>query len=132
MKLFDAELKIMDILWKEGDTTAKKLAEILGTQTGWSKTTTYTMLKRCIDKGAIERREPNFICHALVTIEQAREHETDELINKMYDGAADRLVASILGRKSLSKEEIGRLKQAVTDLKAEGEGLEELGEERLE
>lgn len=117
IKLFDSELKIMDVIWKNGDTTAKNIAEILKEQVGWSKTTTYTLIKRCIDKGAIERIEPNFVCHPLVTIEQARELETTQLINKMYDGAPDQLVASILGRKNLSPEEIERLKQLVNSLK---------------
>ena len=117
IKLFDSELKIMDVLWKNGDTTAKRIAEILKEHVGWNKTTTYTLIKRCIDKGAIERIEPNFLCHPLVTIEQARELQTTELINKMYDGAADQLVASILGRKDLSPEEIQRLKQLISSLK---------------
>jgi len=117
VKLFDSELKVMDVLWKNGDTTAKQMAEILKEQVGWSKTTTYTLIKRCIDKGAVKRIEPNFLCHPLVTIEQARELETTELINKMYDGAADQLVASILGSKSLSPEEIEHLKQLVNNLK---------------
>ena len=106
----------MDVLWKNGDTTAKQVAETLKKQIGWSKTTSYTLIKRCIDKGAIERIDPNFVCHPLVTIEQARELETTELINKMYDGAADQLVASILVRKSLSPDEIERLKQIVSNL----------------
>ncbi|MDF2923301.1 MAG: BlaI family transcriptional regulator [Paenibacillaceae bacterium] len=116
IKLFDSELKIMDVLWKNGDTTAKRIAEILKEQVGWNKTTTYTLIKRCMDKGAIERVEPHFVCRPLVTIEQARELETTELINKMYDGAADQLVASILGRKNLSPEEIERLKRLVNRL----------------
>ena len=113
VKLFDSELKVMEILWKEGATTAKRIAEILGQQIAWSKTTTYTIIKRCLDKGAIERREPNFVCHPLVSIEEAREHETAELINKMYNGAADQLVATILGGKTMSKEEIERLKRVI-------------------
>ena len=116
MKLFDSELKVMEVLWKEGGTSAKRIAEILGRQINWSKTTTYTIIKRCIDKGAVERREPGFICCPLVTIEEAREYETNELINKMYDGSADRLVASILGRKILSEDEITRLKRIVSEL----------------
>ncbi|MNP62450.1 Methicillin resistance regulatory protein MecI [compost metagenome] len=107
----------MDVLWKNGDITAKKVAEILKDQVGWSKTTTYTLIKRCIDKGAIQRIEPNFVCHPLVSIDQARELETTELINKMYDGAADQLVASILGRNNLSPDEIKRLKELVSKLK---------------
>jgi len=106
----------MDILWKVGDVTAKYMADVLGKQVGWSKTTTYTVIKKCIDKGAISRTEPDFICHALITREQAQEFETTELINKMYDGAADQLIASILGRRDLSSKEIERLKQLVIKL----------------
>jgi len=116
MKLFDSELKVMGILWQEGDTTAKKIAEILAGQTGWSKTTTYTVIKKCIDKGAISRMEPNFICHAAVTREQAQEEETTELINKMYGGMSDQLVAAILGRKKLSVKEIQKLKSLIKKL----------------
>ena len=115
MKLFDSELRIMNILWEEGDTTAKRVAEILGEQIGWSKTTTYTVIKKCIDKGAIRREEPNFLCHALVTQQEAQERETDELINKMYGGMPDKLVASILWRKNLSPEEIEKLKELIND-----------------
>jgi len=116
MKLFDSELKVMEVLWREGATTAKRIAEILGESISWSKTTTYTIIKRCVEKGAIERGEPNFTCRPLISIEAAREHETAELINKMYHGSADQLVASLLGGKILSGEEIERLKQAVRDL----------------
>ena len=84
---------------------------------GWSKTTTYTVIKKCIDKGAAERIEPGFVCHALVSKEEAQQYETQELINKMYDGSADQLVASILGNKKLNSQEIERLKKLVSDLK---------------
>jgi len=116
IKLFDSELKVMEILWKDGDTPAKRIAEILGNEINWSKTTTYTIIKRCLEKGAIERRDPNWVCHPLVTIEEARAYETSELINKMYDGAPDQLVASLLGSKLLSKEEIERLKKTVREM----------------
>lgn len=117
IKLFDSELKIMDVLWKEGDTTAKRISDILKDRVGWNMNTTYTLIKRCIGKGAIERREPNFICHALIPKEQVQEQETTELINKVFDGSADLLFASLLNRKNLSGEEIERLKQIVNNLK---------------
>lgn len=115
-KLFDSELKVMDILWRDGDTSAKRIAEILKEQVGWSKTTTYTVIKKCLDKGAVERNYPNFVCSPLITREQAQESETTELIDKMYGGAADQLVASILERKNLPPEVIQRLKRLVESL----------------
>lgn len=116
MKLFDSELHVMEILWKEGDTTAKRIAELTKERVGWSKTTTYTVIKRCVEKGAIARIEPNFICRPLVTQAQAQEYETQELIDKLYGGAADRLVSALLEGKKLSQEEIQRLRQLVDQL----------------
>ena len=116
VKLFDSELKVMDILWKEGDVQAKYVAEVLMKEVGWNKNTTYTLIKRCIKKGAIERSEPHFMCHALIPKEEVQEAETDELINKIYDGSADKLFAALLSRKKLSAEEIDRLTQVVADL----------------
>lgn len=116
IKLFDSELKVMDILWKEGKATAKQMAEILKKEVGWSKTTTYTVIKKCLDKGAIARTDPHFVCEPLITKEQAQQYETNELIEKMYDGAADQLIANLLGRDDLSKEEIKRLRKLVKDL----------------
>jgi predicted transcriptional regulator len=113
IKLFDSELKIMEILWKGGDVKAKVIADALHEQVGWSKTTTYTVIKKCLYKGAISRTEPDFVCHALITQAQAQEFETNELINKMYNGTADQLIASLLGSKNLSAKEIERLKRLV-------------------
>ena len=117
IKLYDSELKVMDVLWREGDTTAKRISDILKEQVGWNMNTTYTLIKRCMAKGAIERREPAFMCHALIAKEQVQEQETAELINKVFDGSADLLFASLLSRKNLSPEEIDRLKQIVNNLK---------------
>ena len=117
IKLFDSELKVMDVLWQEGDSTAKHISNVLGEKVGWNMNTTYTLIKRCIKKGAIERSEPNFMCHALIPKEKVQEAETDELINKMFDGSADKLFASLLGRKKLSAEQIEKLKQILENQK---------------
>lgn len=113
IKLFDSELKVMDVLWREGDSTAKHISDVLKGEVGWNMNTTYTLIKRCMKKGAIRRSEPNFMCHALIPKEEVQEAETDELINKIYDGSADKLFAALLGRKKLSAEQIAKLKQIV-------------------
>ena len=115
-KLFDSELKVMGVLWKEGDVPAKHIADLLTEELGWNKNTTYTLIKRCIKKGAIERSEPNFMCHALIPQEAVQEAETTELINKVYDGSVDKLFASLLGRKKLSAEQIEKLRRIVGEL----------------
>ena len=116
VKLFDSELKVMNVLWKEGDATAKHISDVLKDETGWNMNTTYTLIKRCINKGAIERSEPNFMCHALIPQEKVQIAETNELLGKMFDGSVDKLFAALISSKQLSKEEIEKLKKMVADL----------------
>ena len=115
MKLFDSELKVMEVLWREGDTTAKHISDVLGEEAGWNINTTYTLIKRFMKKGAIERSEPHFMCHALIAKETVQEAETNELIDKIYDGSVDKLFAALLGRKKLSASQIERLRQIVEE-----------------
>ena len=106
IKLHDSELKVMDVLWREGDRPARQIADRLENEIGWNVNTTYTLLKRCISKGAIARTDPGFQCHALIPKEAVQEAKTEELINKIYDGSADKLFAAVLNRKNFSREEI--------------------------
>ncbi|MBD5160551.1 MAG: BlaI/MecI/CopY family transcriptional regulator [Oscillibacter sp.] len=116
-KIFDSELKILEILWKGGELTAKEIAAQASDQVGWSKTTTYTVLKKCVEKGLVAREEPGFRCRALASREEVQRRETRGLIDRMYGGSADRLVASLLDGKALSGEEIARLRRLVEELK---------------
>lgn len=113
MKLFDSEWRVMDILWQQNDLTAKELSLRLAKSVGWNKNTTYTVVKKCIEKGAIERQEPNFVCHALISKQQAQKEEADALVDRVFGGSAELLFASILSDRSLSKEELERLRALV-------------------
>ena len=117
IKVFDSELKVMDILWKEGDLTAGQLAKMLKEQVGWNRNTTYTVIKKLIDKGAVERYGANFTCRALITREQVQQYEAVELVVKLFDNSAEALLSSFLNSKALSEEEIERLKRIVENLK---------------
>ena len=116
MKLFDSELRVMDVLWREGDLPARQIADVLTRQIGWNINTTYTLIKRCIGKGAIERRDPGFVCRALVSREQVQQEETQELIDRLFDGSADALFASLLGSKRVSEEQMQRLRRMIDEM----------------
>ena len=116
MKLFDSELKVMDVLWREGDLPAKAIAKTLTEEIGWNVNTTYTLIKRCIAKQAIERSEPGFMCRALVSKEQVQQEETQELIDKVFDGSADKLFASLLGGRRISREQLEQLRRMIYEM----------------
>lgn len=110
-KLFDSELRVMNVIWREGSATAKHIAQTLKQQYGWSASTTYTLISRCIKKGAIQRTEPNFVCTPLVSRDEVQAAETDEFIDRMFDGSADKLFSALVSRKKISHDEIERLRR---------------------
>lgn len=113
VKLFDSELKVMGVLWKRGDSTAKEIADILKTETGWNVNTTYTVIKKCVAKGAVERTDPGFLCHALIAKEEVQAAETQELVGKLFDGSVDKLFASLLNHGGLSPERLAELREMI-------------------
>jgi len=122
IKLFDSELKVMDVLWREGELTAKRISDILKEKTGWNMNTTYTIIKKCVAKGAIERAEPNFLCRALISKEEVQRAETEELIGKLFDGSVDKLFAALIGSEGLTPEQTANLKRIVAALDTPDEG----------
>ena len=106
-----------DGTYPEGATdTLQSNAEGKYTLNGLKLNTTYTVIKKCIAKGAIERREPNFMCHALNAKEVVQEAEAEELIGKLFDGSPDKLFAALLDNLKLSKEQIENLRRMVAEL----------------
>ena len=113
MKIYDSELKVMEFLWRDGELTAGQLAKLLKGAIGWNRNTTYTVIKKLVDKKAVERIEPKFLCRALITKEQVQQNEAVELGNKLFDGSADAFLSAFLSGKDLSDDEISRLKNIV-------------------
>lgn len=116
VKLFDSERKVMEVLWREGEISAGQIVKILKEETGWNRNTTYTVIKKCVDKGAVKRQEPGFVCSALITRQEVQEYETEELIDKMFDGSKEKFFAAFLDGGKLSKEEMESLKRMVMEL----------------
>lgn len=112
IKLFDSELKIMDILWREGKTTAKQISLIAATEIGWNKNTTYTVIKKLIDKNAVCREEPGFVCFALISRDDVQRDETERLIDKLWGGSKKAFFAAFIDEQ-LSEVELAELRALI-------------------
>lgn len=116
-KLTDAELKVMDVLWEEGELPAVELAKVMNARTGWVRNTTYTVAKKLVEKGAVKRRDPGFFCQAAVSRESVQREEAAELIDKLFDGSAELFLSAYVSGKKLSSGEIDGLRRIVEKLK---------------
>ncbi len=114
--LFESEIRVMECLWANGDTPAAELVPVLEEQVGWNKNTTYTIIKKLIAKGYVERREPKFVCHPLIMREDVERAHAEDLVERLYGGSNFLFLSAFVKNQRLSKNEIGDLKALIDSL----------------
>ncbi|MCI6655305.1 MAG: BlaI/MecI/CopY family transcriptional regulator [Clostridium sp.] len=113
IRLHEGELNVMELLWSNKALAAKDIAKIIKEYIGWEKNTTYTVIKRLIDKGAIEREDPGFICRAIISKSTIQEIETKALLDKIYNGSLSNFIATYLVNQEFSSSDIAELKKII-------------------
>ena len=111
LRLHEGELNIMELLWSNKELAAKDISKIIKEYIGWEKNTTYTVIKRLIDKGAVQRPDPGFICSALVSQRSVREIETKRLLDQFYNGSLQTFISEYLKNQNLSAGDIAELQK---------------------
>ena len=112
-KLFESELKVMEILWKNGPLPAKQVSLIAADTVGWNKNTTYTVLKKLEAKGYIRREEPGFLCTPLYTREEMQKTEVTTLLGRVFGGSRKALFSALLENENLSDAELEELRALI-------------------
>lgn len=113
IRLHEGELNIMELLWSNKSLAAKDIAKIIKEYIGWEKNTTYTVIKRLIEKGAIKREEPGFICRALISKRSVQYTETKNLIDRLYNGSLSNFLVEYLNSQLLKPAEILELERII-------------------
>ena len=113
IRLHEGELNVMELLWSNQSLSAKDIAKIIKDYIGWEKNTTYTVIKRLIDKGAIVREEPGFICKAVITKAEIQRIESKALFDKLFGGDITNFFKEYLANEKLGAEEIRELRKIV-------------------
>ena len=112
IKIADAELEIMLILWRENRPLPySEIRTELEVSTDWKKSTIQTLLSRLKDKGAITAAQHYVTLYSPnITQEEYSRSEEQTFIDKLFDGSAKNLVASLCKSGQLSKDDIDELK----------------------
>ena len=111
MYLTEAEWHVMECLWEHGALTGREAVSLLQEKTGWSRSTTLTLLRRLENKGAASSQTENGLKVFIPTLkrEDAALQETENFLDRIYKGSRSLMVSSMTEKKALSKEEIDKL-----------------------
>ncbi len=110
-KIFESEYRFCLILWEHEPISSRALSELCKEKLGWSKTTTYTVIKRLSDRGVVKNE--NTIVSALVSKEEAQAAEIDEMMEKKFEGSVPAFLAAFCRHKNLSAEEIAEIRRII-------------------
>ena len=112
-KIFESEYRFCLILWEREPVKSTELARLCKERLGWSKTTTYTVIKRLSERGVLKNE--NTVVTALISKEEAQLSELDELMEKKFEGSLPAFIAAFAKRQSLSEKDIQELERIIRE-----------------
>ena len=123
IKLSESEWKVISLLWEKAPQTMMQITNHFKETTGWTKHTVMTFLRRMEEKGAVhyEEGERAKLYYPDIERDEAVLQETEEFLEKVFDGRMGLMLNTMVEKKALSKEEIAELYEILK--KAEENGL---------
>ncbi len=110
-KLFDAEMKFMDIVWQQEPLTTRQLTQACEGRLGWKRTTTYTVLKKLSDRGIVQNVDS--VVTSLVKREQVQRYESEAVIDRSFGGSLPSFVAAFMSGRGISEEEAAEIRKLI-------------------
>lgn len=110
-KIFESEYRFCLILWEHGPINSTRLVELCKEHLGWSKATTYTVIRRLSERGVVKNE--NAVVTSLVSKEEAQKSRLDEMVEETFEGSMPAFIAAFSKSKRLSKEEVEQLRQLI-------------------
>ena len=110
-KIFESEYRFCLILWEHEPIKSTDLAKLCKEKLDWSKTTTYTVIKRLSERGVIKNE--NAIVTSIVSKEEAQQSELEELMDKKFEGSLPAFIAAFGKRQALSDAEIQEIRRII-------------------
>lgn len=104
----ERELDILRVLWRLGPASLSEIAQQLEAQRGIATTTVATILKVMLDKNLVVKTSDRR-WKAVITQSTAGRQMVRRLLDRVFDGSAQRLVAHVLEEEALRPSEIVQL-----------------------
>ena len=110
-KIFESEYRFCLIMWENEPVNSTELVKLCKDQLGWSKATTYTVIRRLAERGVLKNE--NAIVTSLVSKEEAQASRLNEMVEETFEGSMPAFIAAFSRSKKLSRREVDQLKELI-------------------
>ena len=114
----EAELEVMQVLWKNGESTSLEIIKEVTKKKEWKNNTIMTLVSRLVNKEFIKviRDKGNLLLYKPIISEyDYKSKETNNFIEKLYEGSINNMLVAFAKSKKLSKKDLEDLIKLVGD-----------------
>ena len=110
-KIFASEYRFCLILWENEPINSTRLVELCKEGLGWSKATTYTVIRRLSERGVVKNE--NATVTALISKEEAQKSRLEEMVEETFEGDLPAFIAAFSRSKKLTPRELEQLRSLI-------------------
>ena len=111
----ERELDLLKVMWQLGEAKVRDIHEAICPDGERAFTTVQTLLRIMLTKGFVKKRshERTDFYTPVYTLEEA----TSRFVDKLFDGAVDRFVVSMLSAEDVSAEEMRDMEKMIAKIR---------------
>ena len=118
-RLGDLQLRIMKVLWANGEITVAGMHEAVAGERSLAYTTVATMLRKMEERGLVTHRVEgrSFLYRAAVAEEAVSRSMADALLDRLFEGSMAEMVRHLLSTREVSRKELAALEKLIAERK---------------
>jgi predicted transcriptional regulator len=107
----NAEVAILRVLWNRGPSTVREVAKVMGREAAY--TTVLKLLQNMTGKGLVRRDESarTHVYEAARSADETQRQLVVDLLERVFDGSASRLVMQVLAATETSAKELAEIRK---------------------
>ena len=115
MTLGTMESRFADMIWAREPVSSTELVKLAASELDWKKSTTYTVLKRLIERGLFKNE--GGVVTALLSREEYYAQRSERFVDESFSGSLPAFLAAFTSRKKLTEEDIAELQKLIDDMR---------------
>lgn len=113
ISLGEVESRFAEIIWEHEPLHSRELVKLCEEALDWKRSTTYTVLRKLIDRGLFKNE--NGIVSSVISRKEFEALQSEQFVEKSFDGSLPAFIAAFTRRKSLSEDEVIQIRQMIEE-----------------
>jgi BlaI family penicillinase repressor len=113
IRITEAEWEVMAVVWDRNPVAASTVVEVLEDRKQWTLATVRTLLRRLVNKGALQQETEGkrYIYTPLISMAECVRRESESFLGRVLGRAPSEAILHLVKRADLSDKDIQELRR---------------------